>query len=495
MRAERLAIGLRRALEDPEVFSRSVIGRPLRPYQLEPARAILRSVREGLGLSFTIMFARQAGKNELSAQVECLLLNRYQRTPGAQLVKAAPTFRPQVVTSITRLERCLDNPLNAGRWARERGYMVRLGEARALFFSAAPGASVVGATASALLELDEAQDIEEEKATKDFLPMASTTNATRVYYGTAWTDDTLLAKAQAEAREATGEIRRDFRVPWWVVAEHNPAYGRYVEAEKARLGASHPLFRTQYALETIEGGGRLFSPEALARMRGAHVRLRRRADAGTYVAGVDVAGEDEEAADAALRRLKPRRDSTVVTIARLDYADVVAGIQEPRLEVVEHYWWTGRDHRTQFASLLDLLRDVWGVARVCVDGTGVGAGVASFVKAALGEGICEAVHFTAARKSELGYGLLAAVGSGRLKIYQADLGEVGSELAEWWAEAEACRYEVRREQQLSFFVPEDQGHDDFVVSAALCVAAAEGLRVQPAGTELRARPAYAGERW
>jgi hypothetical protein len=456
----------------------------------------LRSVREGLGLSFSVMFARQAGKNELSAQVECLLLNRCQRSPGAQLVKAAPTFRPQVLTSIARLERCLENPLNAGRWARERGYMLRLGEARALFFSAAPGTSVVGATASVLLELDEAQDIDEEKATKDFLPMASTTNATRVYYGTAWTEDTLLAKAQAEAREAKGGIRRDYRVPWWEVAEHNSAYGQYVEAERARLGESHPLFRTQYSLETIEGGGRFFSPEQLAQMRGSHARLRRRIDEGVYVAGIDVAGEDEEAADAALRRLKPRRDSTVVTIARLDYADVAEGIQEPRLEVVEHYWWTGRDHRTQFAALLDLLRNVWGVSRACVDGTGVGAGVASFLRAALGEGVCEVVQFTAARKSELGYGMLAAAGSGRLKIYQADLGDAGGEcLAEWWAEAEACRYEVRREQQLSFFVPEERGHDDFVISAALCVAAAAGLRVRPAGTEVRARPAYADERW
>jgi hypothetical protein len=285
-------------------------------------------------------------------------------------------------------------------------------------------------------------------------------------------------------------------VPWWVVAEHNPAYGRYVEAEKARLGESHPIFRTQYALETIEGGGGFFSPTQLAQMRGTHARLRRRPDAGTYVAGVDVAGEDEEAADAALRRLKPRRDSTVVTIARLDHADVAVGIREPRLEVVEHYWWTGRGHRTQFAALLDLLRDVWGVTRVCVDGTGVGAGVASFLKAALGESVCEVVQFTAAKKSELGYGLLAAAGSGRLKVYQGDLAGAGDGcLAEWWAEAEACRYEVRREQQISFFVPEDRGHDDFVVSAALCVAAAAGVGIAAAGTEVRARPAYAGERW
>lgn len=316
----------------------------------------------------------------------------------------------------------------------------------------------------------------------------------------AWTEDTLLAKVAAEnqERERRDGIRRHFAVPWWVVAEHVPDYGRYVEGEKARLGESHPLFRTQYALETISGGGRFFSPTQLAQMIGRHARLRRPQSqaSGTevaYVAGVDVAGEDEEAADAALRRLKPRKDSTVVTIARLDYADVAAGIQEPRLEVVEHYWWTGRDHRTQFAALLDLLRDVWRVARVCVDGTGVGAGVASFLQAALGEAVCEVVQFSAARKSELGYGLLAAVSSGRLKVYAEP--EQSDEAREWWAEVAACRYEVRANQQIGFFVPETEGHDDFVVSAALCVAAGRGYGVAPAGTEVRAKPAYADERW
>lgn len=501
--------GIRAALADPEAFGRLVLGKPLRGYQVEPARQILRSVNERLGLTISVMFARQAGKNELSAQVECLLLNRFQRVAGAQLVKAAPTYRPQVINSIIRLERCLGNPLDAGKWCREHGYMLRLGQARALFFSAGPGSNVVGATASIVLEFDEAQDIDESKHTKDFLPMAATTNATRVYYGTAWTADTLLAKVSAEnrERERADGLKRHFAVPWWVVAEDVPDYGQYVESEKARLGATHPLFRTQYALEEIEGGGRLFSAEQLARMVGKHARVHRRFDDGMYVAGVDVAGEDEVAADAALRQIKPRRDSTVVTIARLEFADVAAGVREPRLEVVDHYWWTGRDHRTQFAGLLDLLRDVWGVGRVCVDGTGVGAGVASFLLAALGESVCEVVQFSAARKSELGYGLLAAVNSGRLKVYQAGSGtneRIGGAdgpeaddgaLAEWWREAERCRYEIRGNQTLSFFVPEDEGHDDFVVSAALCLAAASGYGLAPAAAEVRARRAYADERW
>ena len=490
---ERRARALRAALGDPAAFGR-ILDRPLRPYQLAAARAILGSVAERRGLSISVMFARQAGKNELSAQVECLLLNRHQRVVGAQLVKAAPTFEPQTVNSLLRLERCLDNPLNRGRWRRERGYVVRLGAARTLFFSAGPAANVVGATANVLLECDEAQDVDPEKWTKEFLPMGATTNVTRAYYGTPWSEDTLLARIVAENREAERKdgVRRHFAAPWWVVAEHLPEYGRYVEAERERLGASHPLFRTQYALETIAGGGRLLSAGQLAQLRGDHPPETRRSDDATYVAGIDVAGESEVAADAALRSVQPRRDSTVVTIARVERREL-AGIAEPYLRVVALYWWTGRDHRSQLAGLLDLLQNVWGVARVAVDGTGVGAGVASFLQAALGAEACEVVHFSAARKSELGYGLLAAVNAGRVKVYRGDADD--EPLAELWRELEECRYEVRANQQLGFFVPEAAGHDDFVVSAALCVAAAGGSGVASAGATVHAKPAYSNERW
>ncbi len=41
----------------------------LRPYQVEVLRAVLASVRARQGLSFSVMMSRQAGKNELSAQL------------------------------------------------------------------------------------------------------------------------------------------------------------------------------------------------------------------------------------------------------------------------------------------------------------------------------------------------------------------------------------------------------------------------------------------
>ncbi len=46
-------------LSDVEAFSRAGIRtHPLRPFQLEPVEAVLRSVTEGLGLQFAWVFSR-----------------------------------------------------------------------------------------------------------------------------------------------------------------------------------------------------------------------------------------------------------------------------------------------------------------------------------------------------------------------------------------------------------------------------------------------------
>jgi len=178
-------------------FSFHVLGRALRPYQKLVAAAVLESVLKGLGLTFTVMMARQMGKNELSAHLEAGLLARHAK-PGATLIKAAPTFRPQVTTSMQRLESLLkaaaqlapltrrrpDGSQEVLKPKKEHGYQLVLGDGRISFLSADPAASVVGATASLLLEIDEAQDVDPEKFTRDFRPMASAGNATTILYGT-----------------------------------------------------------------------------------------------------------------------------------------------------------------------------------------------------------------------------------------------------------------------------------------------------------------------
>ncbi len=447
----------------------------LRPYQVEPARAIVQSVRQGLGLAFTVVMARQGGKNELSAQLELFLLlaNGHR---DSEAIKCAPTFDPQAKISIRRLWQRLADAGLSEIAARQGQNIIALGRARQVFLSAEPGANVVGHTASLLLEVDEAQDVEEEKFDREFRPMAAPANATTVYYGTPWDDSTLLERAvqvnlELERRDG---LRRHFQYDWTVVAQHNPAYARFVEGERQRLGESHPLFLTQYALKTISGGGRLFAPSQRAQLQGHHLRQHAPTAGETYVAGLDLAGQDLGEEDANLQppNSNLKRDASVLTIARVVFPPSDALVQEPRLEVVEHLAWVGEPHDALFACLADLLRDVWRVRRLAVDATGLGETLAQLLARALGPSVVVPVRFTAEAKSRLGYRLLAAVNGGRLKMYAADS---SSEYVAFWREAELARVIYRPSRSMNFFVEPSQGHDDYLVSLALAVEAAGGL--------------------
>jgi len=154
-----------------------------RPYQEEAAQAILQSVWNGRGLTFTVVMARQAGKNELSAEVELLLLARNHRRDVSG-VRCAPTLEPQARISFARL---WNRILRAGAVemaAREDGRVIRFGRSRQIFLSAEPTANGMGHTAGLLLEVDEAQDVDREKFDREFRPMAAPAGATTIYYGT-----------------------------------------------------------------------------------------------------------------------------------------------------------------------------------------------------------------------------------------------------------------------------------------------------------------------
>lgn len=443
----------------------------LRPYQLEIGRAVLDSVLRRRGLTFTVEIARQGGKNELSAQIEVLLLTM-QAFRNADQVKTAPTFVPQLLTSVRRLTGRLNEAGLGALVVREAGHIVRVGRARQVFLSAAPGASVVGATAG-FLEVDEAQDVDKERFWRDFRPMGASTNATAVLYGTPWLGDSLLEEARAANLEAERKdgVKRHFAFDWREVARHNPMYAAYVEGERQRLGEAHPLFRSQYLLEPLPGGGGLFSPEQRAHMQGRHARLRGPEPGRSYVAGVDIAGEGEESASGAYVP-GARQDSTVVTIAELDFSETDEVQTEPGLCIVAHCAWRGVPHHTLYPQLADLLKSVWRCRRVVVDATGLGAGVASFLEKALGKAVVHPFQFTAQSKSKLGYELLAAVNTGRVKLYAAD----GSpESAEFWKQVSRARVHYRPNQTMGFRVDPSDGHDDYLSSLALLVEASSYL--------------------
>ena len=157
--------------------------------------------------------------------------------------------------------------------ARRTATAIRLGRARQLFLSAEASSNVVGHTADLLLEIDEAQDVDIDKFDKELRPMAASSGATTVFYGTAWDDANLLERA----KQAHLELRAPRR-PCGATSSttggssrrSNPAYGRFVRSERERLGAEHPLFLTQYCLRDAAGRRTAAQPDpALAASRRA----------------------------------------------------------------------------------------------------------------------------------------------------------------------------------------------------------------------------------
>ena len=110
----------------------------------------------------------------------------------------------------------------------------------------------------------------------------------------------------------------------------------------------------------------------------------------------------------------------------------------------------------------------WRLQRLAVDATGIGEPVASMLAASLGSARVQAMKLTSESKSSLGYALLTAVNAGRLRLYAGS----SSASVECWRQLERCRAVYRPNQTLSFFVDQRDGHDDYVISLALVLAAA-----------------------
>lgn len=438
----------------------------LRPYQAEVARAVLDSVLNQRGLTFTVEMARQAGKNELSAYLQMVLLLRNAARGGA-IVKAAPTFQPQALISIQRILRRLDENGLSNISRLDKGHILHVGRSRATYLSAHPTSNVVGQTADLLLEIDEAQDVSPDKFNRDFRPMAAARNATTVLYGTAWRSDSLLEQVKASAPHGLSQrsygpltAKRHFRYDWQDVALHNPSYGVFVEEERQRLGEQHPLFRTQYALLPIDENTRLFNRAQIVQLHGDHPRQETPRPGAVYVAGLDLAGAPVAISEpewGASREVQ--RDETVLTIGEL----VAHEGSEPQVHVVQHYHWRGTPHGALTEQLTDLLKNVWRVRRVTVDATGIGEPTAAALHRRMGQAV-QPVVFTQQSKSRLGFGLLALVNAGRMRLYADDHSP----------ESTAVRHQLRHAQAehnanrtMNFYVPEREGHDDYLVSLAL----------------------------
>ena len=478
---------IRKAAADISIFVSECSPISLREYQLQPAYAIIRSIQELAGRSFVIIFPRQSGKNELQAQLETFLLCVYNLM-NVEMVKVSPTWKPQTLNAMRRLERALEsNHISKSLWVKESGYIYRCFSARIYFFSGQPRSNIVGATANLLLEVDEAQDVLPAKFDKDIAPMAASTNATRVFWGTAWTSRTLLARERRAALKAQKEdgIQRVFMLDADQVRKEVPAYGDFVDGEIHRLGRNHPMVKTQYFSEEIDAEGGLFPPERVAMMKGQHLPAVGPTDGKLYALTLDVAGEDEalihdpEDGFTPEELANPRRDSTALTVFEVDLSSVDDElIGKPTYRTIHRREWIGVKHSSLYGEI-KAIAELFDVRFLAVDSTGVGAGLASFLSAAFSDKVIP-FEFNIRTKSDLLWDFLGIIDSGRYKDYAAQEPLAADPSLTFWRQIEFCEFEILPgpQKRVRWGVPDgtrdtetsELVHDDLLISAALCAA-------------------------
>ena len=411
---------IKRILKDITLFCQHSSGIQLRTYQSDPAYAIIDSVINRKGNTFVVIFPRQSGKNELQAQIECYLLCLFSSV-GGDIVKISPTWKPQSINAMRRLDSVLSNNiiLRGLDWRKDQGYMFRVGSARITFLSGAPTSNVVGATASLLLECDEAQDVAVEKWDKEVAPMAASTNATRVFWGTAWTSKTLLSREMRSAYELQKKdgIQRVFVADADIVGAEVPSYHKFVEAEVQKHGREHPFVLTQFYSKEIDSEVGMFHDSRIALMFGDHTLLSHPNQSDIYAFTLDVAGGDEAiTADPTNQLSNAKRDSTALTIFNIDLTSLDDPlVNTPTYRVVNRFVWTGIDHTILYSKIKSLC-DLWNPRYVVVDATGVGEGLYSFLNKAFPNAIIP-YKFTQKSKSLLGWGFLSVIETGRYKEY------------------------------------------------------------------------------
>lgn len=385
----------------------------LRPYQLEAANAVIASCLRNDGETFVWKFARQGGKDETLVALYQYLMTIFAHR-HISLVAAAPTMLPQSDLSIRRLEARLTAHIALQRdWKRLSRTTFRLRRAQTIFLSAQTHASVVGHTAWPLLVLNEAQDILPAVYDKRFAPMAAAHNATRLFSGTAWTHDSLLAREERLCRlkQDRDGLRRVFVVDGPEIARLHPSYARFLDGEIARLGANHPIVTSQYMCREIDATSGMFNASRLALMTADQPPLEAPLPGRPYAFLIDVAGMDETPRDTEGLGLSGR-DSTTLSIVDIDLS-TLATLQAPTYRVVHREAWQGENHLAVFGKL-KALAERWRPRHIVLDATGVGEGLWALLSKTFKSEVTP-VKFTQQQKSEIGWRFLSIIETGRFR--------------------------------------------------------------------------------
>lgn len=450
----------RAALADPAYHAEVLLKRPLYPPQIEATNLIERHIANQTGRVITVRSARQTMKNEISALLCARMMSVYRGTGGIY-VRTAPTWKPQIINSMSRVELFLrKDPLIEGyrpRW----GFSLEVGNASIQFLSTDKKANVVGATASIALDIDEAHRVDRGKYEEDFGPMTAFNNVPVIMWGVAADKQDLLYEYLLYNLENDPTCVLQYPAAVW--CELRPAYARHYEERRSKLGATHPVIQTQYDLVDVDSLGGYFKPHHVISLLDSD-HERRPSPKGrskTHICTIDIGGEAEQEEDDPLVQSKGARDSTIALIWEVNFKKLVNDL--PMCHLADIYWWTGKALAEspsglpgQQEILLKLL-NLWKPVKTIVDSRGVGEQIAKFLEKRY-SGV-EPYAASAQSVSDDCYSLLAMVNNDRVKVFQNDQ---SPEYRELCRQIKNVKYEIRQHELMRIIKPGPSSHIDMV---------------------------------
>ena len=402
------------AFGDIEQFSKHILKRPLRRYQVEPARVMIASIIRRDGEHYVWRFPRQSGKNETIAHVTAYALFLYQRTPGSTIIHTAPTYDPQAANAQRRVMEITANSPFFTKLKSTENHIV-LGEARAVFLSGGERDKPnVGSVASLALIKDEAQDLSQPYIEQAFDPMTANTNAPHLHTGTARMLQTYLTAKRKELEKKTkrDKKQRIWAINWRDVAAENPAYGQMVSGLIDTRGTNHPTIITEFENIENDDTANLFNPRRTALIFAPTLtRLIAPIATERYAITVDVGGTSIEEGNR-------QHDPTLAAIHHITITN-----NQPTLQTVAYWMCTGdvlndTPHRKSLFSLITQ----WKPSNMLVDATGLGIGLANALTAQFGAAVRHII-WSESTKTQALEEYLALIETGRYQHYAATTDE------------------------------------------------------------------------
>lgn len=464
-------------------------GIDLHPYQREFAKAIVWSLVTNAGEEITALFSRQSGKTETVAVIlgGCMVIlptlakampdlyeigmfkdglmvglfapsNEQSFTAFSRIRERIRSKNAQMIMNDVEIDTYLENDGKGNPMMLSNGSFVRMQ-------TAAKQANIESKSYHVVL-IDEAQDCDNTKVKKSIHPMLAAYNGTIIKIGTSNTKrsdfyDAIRRNIRNEQRH--GARKTHFQFDYKVVSKYNPKYKTFVEKEIKRLGYDSDEFRMAYRLHFILERGMFITQDELEE-KVYDPKLKHADSEMEYdcVVGIDVAKGG---------------DSTVVTVLRVDYNNMVVnedtGEEYPTKELVNWLEFNGENHEAQFHQITDWLSQ-FRVSCIYIDSTGMGDPVADRFEAYYsGQAQVEGYRFTRPSKSVMWKFLYQEINAGRLKVPS----HPRTQRLRAWKKFNSQMLDLEKDYIGQYMVcqhPNEKGaHDDFCDSLGLACLASQ----------------------